>query len=201
VLTLNRLRHNVGCASTAASRPAATWSSPPCWAPRNTASAPPRWSPWAASWCASAIPTPARSASAPRTRSLREKFTGTPEKVVNLFTFIAEEVRRSWPSSASLAQRDHRPRPICCAGQPRVRRISTISTSTRCWQGRHRRPCRATAREGRNEVPDTLDAQMIEGRQAPARARREDAAHLQRCATRTAPSARGCRRKSPGATA
>ena len=25
--------------------------------------------------------------------SLREKFTGTPEKVVNLFTFIAEEVR------------------------------------------------------------------------------------------------------------
>ena len=24
---------------------------------------------------------------------LREKFTGTPEKVINLFTFIAEEVR------------------------------------------------------------------------------------------------------------
>ena len=28
-------------------------------------------------------------------KKLREKFTGTPEKVVNLFTFAAKEVRKS----------------------------------------------------------------------------------------------------------
>jgi hypothetical protein len=49
-------------------------------------------SPWAASWCGSAIPTPARSASA-QDEKLRAKFEGTPEKVINLFTFIAEDVR------------------------------------------------------------------------------------------------------------
>ena len=30
--------------------------------------------------------------------SLRAKFVGTPEKVVNLFSFIAEEVRKSYAS-------------------------------------------------------------------------------------------------------
>ena len=30
---------------------------------------------------------------AAKTKALREKFTGTPEKVVNLFTFVAKEVR------------------------------------------------------------------------------------------------------------
>ena len=52
-----------------------------------------RWSPWAASWSASATPTPARSASAPSAPTCARRFTGTPEKVINLMSFIAEEVR------------------------------------------------------------------------------------------------------------
>jgi hypothetical protein len=32
---------------------------------------------------------------------LRKKFTGKPEYVINFFRFVAEELRRSWPSSAS----------------------------------------------------------------------------------------------------
>ena len=66
--------------------------------------------------------------------TLRAKFTGTPEKVVNLFSFIAEEVREILASlgfrSLERGDRPHRP---ADAGQPRRARISTISTSTRCW--------------------------------------------------------------------
>ena len=75
--------------------------------------------------------------------ALRAKFTGTPEKVVNLFSFIAEEVREILASlgfrSLERGDRPHRP---AAAGQPRRRRISTTSTSTRCW----RRPMPATRR-------------------------------------------------------
>ena len=127
--------------------------------------------------------TPARSASARRTRSCAQKFTGTPEKVVNLFSFIAEEVREIL---ASLGFRSRCNEVIgrtdlLAPGQPRRRSISTISTSTRSW----RRPIPATIRAiarstGRNEVPDTLDAQMIKDAQALFERRREDAAHLQR---------------------
>ena len=79
--------------------------------------------------------------------ALREKFTGTPEKVVNLFSFIAEEVREILASlgfrslnevigRTDLLQQvsrgaaaSRRPRPQPAAGA-----------------GRCRRPCRAIAR-------------------------------------------------------
>jgi glutamate synthase (NADPH/NADH) large chain len=65
---------------------------------------------------------------------LREKFAGTPEKVVNLFSFIAEEVREIL---AGLGARSL---------DEIVGRICTV--------------------EGCNEVPETLDAQMIDDAKA-----------------------------------
>ncbi len=92
---------------------------------------------------------------------LREHFTGTPEKVVNLFTFIAEEVREILASlglrsvdeaigrtdllkqvsrgSADLDDLDL---------NPILAQVDSI----------HPRHCTIA---GRNEVPDTLDAQMV----------------------------------------
>ena len=78
---------------------------------------------------------------------LREKFTGSPEKVVNLFSFIAEEVRETlagprFPQS----ERGHRPVRPAAPGQPRRGRIWTISISIRCWPRPIPASMRATAR-------------------------------------------------------
>ena len=94
---------------------------------------------------------------------LRAKFAGTPEKVVNLFSFIAEEVREILASlGCARARRGDRPHRPAARRSAAARSISTISTSTRSWC----RPIPASyprycTLEGRNEVPDTLDAQMI----------------------------------------
>ncbi len=99
---------------------------------------------------------------------LRKKFEGSPEKVINLFTFVAEEVRDILAElgvrSARGRDRPHRPAP---AGQPRRAICSTISISIRCSP----RPTRVlmprySTLEGRNEVPETLDAQMIDDARA-----------------------------------
>ena len=94
--------------------------------------------------------------------AMRAKFEGTPEKVINLFSFIAEDVRNIL---ASLG----------------VRRLSDVIGRTDLLQqvsrgsdllddldlnpllaqadpGGHARYC---TREGRNEVPETLDADML----------------------------------------
>jgi glutamate synthase (NADPH/NADH) large chain len=99
VLTLNRLRHRVRCAPTAASRPAATSSSPPCWGRgirhRHRLAV--------AMGCI--MVRQCHSNTCPvgvctQDEALRAKFTGTPEKVVNLISFIAEEVREILAGSA-----------------------------------------------------------------------------------------------------
>ncbi|WP_341703280.1 glutamate synthase large subunit [Ferrovibrio sp.] len=94
--------------------------------------------------------------------ALRQKFTGTPEKVVNLFSFIAEEVREIL---ASLGVRSI---------EEIIGRTDLLMQVSRGWAhlddldlnpilaqadaGDNARFCTL---EGRNEVPDTLDAQMI----------------------------------------
>jgi glutamate synthase (NADPH/NADH) large chain len=65
--------------------------------------------------------------------ALRAKFTGTPEKVVNLFTFIAEEVREILASSASARWRRSIGRTDLLTQVSRGASTSTTSTSTRCW--------------------------------------------------------------------
>ncbi len=94
--------------------------------------------------------------------AMRAKFTGTPEKVINLFSFIAEEVRMIL---ASLGVR----RLVDVIGRTdMLRQVSRGSELlddldlnpllVQADPGPYARHCTL---EGRNEVPETLDAQMI----------------------------------------
>ncbi len=94
---------------------------------------------------------------------LRERFTGTPEKVVNLFSFIAEEVREILASlgcrslnevigHTELLEQISR-------GAPDLDDLDLNPLLAQADPGDQARYCTL---EGRNEVPDTLDARMIE---------------------------------------
>ena len=94
---------------------------------------------------------------------LRQKFTGTPEKVVNLFSFMAEEVREIL---ASLGVRSLNE----VIGRTDL--LVQVSRGAPHLDDLDLNPILAMADpggqpgllhgEGRNEVPETLDAQIIE---------------------------------------
>jgi glutamate synthase (NADPH/NADH) large chain len=98
---------------------------------------------------------------------LREKFEGTPDKVVNLFSFIAEEVREIL-ASLGLRSLDE-----AIGRTDLLRQVSRGSADlddldlnpilAQADAGGHPRHC---AIEGRNEVPDSLDARMIQDARA-----------------------------------
>ena len=73
--------------------------------------------------------------------ALREKFTGTPEKVVNLFSFMAEEVREILAELGARSLDEVIGRTDLLPRSAAARSISTTSTSTRSW----RRPTPAAA--------------------------------------------------------
>jgi glutamate synthase (NADPH) large chain len=93
---------------------------------------------------------------------LRAKFEGTPEKVVNLFSFVAEEVREI------LAQLGYRSL-LDIVGRSDL--LKQVSRGARYLDDLDLAPLLVRADggsgavhcmlDGRNEVPDTLDAQMI----------------------------------------
>ncbi len=93
---------------------------------------------------------------------LRDKFTGTPEKVINLFSFVAEEVREI------LAELGFRSLEEVIG---RTDLLSQVSRGAAHLDDLDLNPILARADageytahstiEGRNEVPETLDAQMI----------------------------------------
>ncbi len=98
---------------------------------------------------------------------LRRKFTGTPEKVVNLFSFIAEEVReilanlgfrelREVVGRADLLHQVSR-------GAAHLDDLDLNPLLAVADPGEYARYCTLI---GRNEVPDTLDAQMIKDARA-----------------------------------
>ncbi len=95
--------------------------------------------------------------------SLREKFTGTPEKVVNLFSFIAEEVREILASlgAASLDEIIGRTDFLMQVrrGSPHLDDLDLNPLLVQATTGGAPRLSRRTER---NEVPDTLDALMIQ---------------------------------------
>ncbi|HZA66566.1 MAG TPA: glutamate synthase large subunit [Geminicoccaceae bacterium] len=98
---------------------------------------------------------------------LREKFEGTPDKVVNLFSFIAEEVREIL---ASLGLRSLEE----AIGRSDL--LHQVSRGSADLDDLDLNPILAQvdaggfprhfAIEGRNEVPDSLDAQMIQDAKA-----------------------------------
>ena len=94
--------------------------------------------------------------------ALRAKFEGTPEKVINLFSFIAEDVRNILASLgfASLNQIIGRTDLLhqVSRGADYLDDLDLNPLLAQADPGPHARYC---TREGRNEVPETLDAQMI----------------------------------------
>ncbi|MAX95138.1 MAG: glutamate synthase large subunit [Alphaproteobacteria bacterium] len=97
---------------------------------------------------------------------LRAKFVGTPEKVVNMFTFIAEEVREILATlgMSSLNEVIGRTDLLhqVSRGAPHLDDLDLNPLLVRPDPGEDAMYCTL---EGRNEVPDTLDAQIVEDAQ------------------------------------
>ena len=93
---------------------------------------------------------------------LREKFEGTPEKVINLFSFIAEDVRHILASLGFRSLKEVIGRTDLLhqvsRGSEYLDDLDLNPLLAQADPGGHARYCTL---EGRNEVPETLDAQMI----------------------------------------
>ncbi|MFN4163083.1 MAG: glutamate synthase-related protein, partial [Ferrovibrio sp.] len=94
--------------------------------------------------------------------ALRKKFTGTPEKVVNLFSFIAEEVREILAALGVKSLNEIIGRTDLLTqvsrGGAHLDDLDLNPILAQADAGDYARHCTL---EGRNEVPDTLDAQML----------------------------------------
>ena len=92
---------------------------------------------------------------------LREKFTGTPDKVVNLFTFIAEEVRQilselGFRSLNEVIGRTDLLRQVS-KGSPNLDDLDLNPLFVQADPGKNKRYCE---HPNINEVPDTLDQKI-----------------------------------------
>ncbi len=93
---------------------------------------------------------------------LRAKFTGTAEKVVNLFSFIAEEVREILASLGLKSLNEVIGRTELLEQVSRgAADLDDLDLNPLLAQADPGDQARYCTLEGRNEVPDTLDAQMI----------------------------------------
>ena len=99
--------------------------------------------------------------------SLREKFEGTPEKVVNLFSFIAEDVRRILASLGvrSLDEIVGRTDLLKQVGRG-SEDLDDLDLNPLLVQADPGEFPRYCVIEGRNEVPDTLDTRMLQDARA-----------------------------------
>ncbi len=98
---------------------------------------------------------------------LRAKFDGSPEKVINLFSFIAEEVREILAGLGFLSLNEVIGRNDLLSqvsrGAANLDDLDLNPLLTQVDTGGDPRYC---VREGRNEVADTLDARMVEDARA-----------------------------------
>jgi len=98
---------------------------------------------------------------------LRKKFEGTAEKVVNLFSFIAEEVREILASVGARSLNEIIGRSDLLAqvsrGAAHLDDLDMNPLLVQADAGAFARYCTV---EGRNEVPETLDKQMIDDAKA-----------------------------------
>jgi len=93
---------------------------------------------------------------------LRAKFEGTPERVVNLFTFIAEEVREILASLGARSLNEIIGRTDLLFQVSRgSRHLDDLDLNQVLAQADPGDYSRYSTLEGRNEVPDTLDAQIL----------------------------------------
>jgi glutamate synthase (NADPH/NADH) large chain len=93
--------------------------------------------------------------------ALREKFTGTPEKVVNLFSFIAEEVREILAALGFRKLEEVIGRTDLLYQMSRgAEELDDLDLNGLLVQADPGNHARYSTQKGRNEVPDTLDAQI-----------------------------------------
>lgn len=93
---------------------------------------------------------------------LREKFAGTPEKVVSLFSFIAEEVREVLAELGAKTLDEIIGRTDLLRQVNRgAEHLDDLDLNPLLAQVDAPQEKRRCSIEGRNEVPDTLDAQMV----------------------------------------
>ncbi|WP_255373639.1 glutamate synthase-related protein, partial [Phenylobacterium sp. CCH9-H3] len=94
--------------------------------------------------------------------ALRAKFAGTPEKVINLFTFIAEEVREILARIGARSLQDVVGRTDLLMqvsrGGEHLDDLDLNPLLVKADPGANKPYCTVA---GRNEVPDTLDAQIV----------------------------------------
>jgi glutamate synthase (NADPH/NADH) large chain len=94
--------------------------------------------------------------------TLRARFTGTPDKVVNLFTFIAEEVREILAKLGARSLEDIVGRTDLLLqvsrGGEHLDDLDLNPLLVKADPGANKPYCTLV---GRNEVPDTLDAQIV----------------------------------------
>jgi len=94
--------------------------------------------------------------------ALRAKFTGSPEKVINLFTFIAEEVREILASLGVRSLQEIVGRTDLLMqvsrGGEHLDDLDLNPLLVKADPGQNKPYCTI---EGRNPVPDTLDAQIV----------------------------------------
>ncbi|HEY1710055.1 MAG TPA: glutamate synthase large subunit [Rhizomicrobium sp.] len=92
---------------------------------------------------------------------LRDRFTGTPEKVVNLFSFIAEEVREILSLLGFRKLEEVIGRTDLLAQVSRgAEELDDLDLNPLLVQADPGNFARYSTQKGRNEVPDTLDAQI-----------------------------------------
>jgi glutamate synthase (NADPH) large chain len=94
--------------------------------------------------------------------ALRKKFTGTPEKVVNLFSFLAEEVREILAGLGAKTLNEVIGRTELLhqvsRGAAHLDDLDLNPLLAQVDPGENARYCTL---QGRNEVPDTLDARIV----------------------------------------
>ncbi len=93
--------------------------------------------------------------------ALRAKFAGTPEKVVNLFSFIAEDVREILASLGFRRLEEVIGRTDLLYQMSRgAEELDDLDLNPLLVQADPGKSARFSTRDGRNDVPDTLDAQI-----------------------------------------
>ena len=98
---------------------------------------------------------------------LRRKFEGTPEKVVNLFSFIAEEVREILAQLGARSLDEIIGRTDLLAQVSRgAAHLDDLDLNPLLVQVDSGKEGRVSTLKGRNEVPDSLDGQIIEDAQS-----------------------------------
>ena len=98
--------------------------------------------------------------------TLREKFAGTPEKVINLFSFIAEEIREILASLGARSLKEIIGRTDLLTQVSRgSAHLDDLDLNPILAKGDAGDLPQYCTVEGRNEVPETLDARLIEDAQ------------------------------------